>query len=209
MSFSTASIDALRENIRASMSERRFTHTAEVEKMAVRLAELYAPEKSDVLRVAALLHDVTKERSVDEHFEILKAHEVEISDLDRLSPKTLHARTAALVIKDEYSEFAIEEVVNAVLRHTTGDAEMTVVDMIVYLADYIDMSRSFPDCVFLREYFWNKEPQNMPQNERYSHLLQTLVLSFDLTLRALVEENSPISVQTVEARNAILCKLNG
>jgi putative nucleotidyltransferase with HDIG domain len=128
MIFDEKQIDALRERVRCSMSERRFTHTAEVEKMAVRICALYLPEKTDILRAAALLHDITKEKSTDEQLEILALHGAEITALDRLSPKTLHARTAELVIVDDYSEFASPELLLAVRRHTTGSADMTLLD---------------------------------------------------------------------------------
>ena len=207
MIFTSEMIDKLRERVRSGMSEWRFTHTAEVEKMAVRLGELYAPEKMSMLRAAALLHDITKEKSFDEQIEILLSHGAKVTDFDRCSPKTLHARTAELIIKDEYPEFADNELLLAVRKHTTGDAEMTICEAIIYLADYIDMSRKFPDCVYLREYFWKAEPEKMEMEERVRHLWKTLLLSFDMTLKALIEEGSPISTETVSARNAILLKL--
>lgn len=207
MTFDERQIDTLRERVSATMSPWRFTHTAEVERMAARLAELYAPDKTDILRAAALLHDITKEKGTEEQLEILRAHGVRISELDILSPKTLHARTAVEVIKEEYPEFVHPELLSAVERHTTGHADMTVLDAIIYLADYIDMSRKFEDCVRLREYFWGKEPQFMSAEERERHLWQTLILSFDMTLKALIEEGSPISVDTVNARNALICRL--
>ena len=207
MTFDERQIEALRERVRSTMSEWRFTHTAEVERMAARLAELYAPEKVDVLRAAALLHDITKEKSTAEQLDILESHSVVVSEIDRYSPKTLHARTAVEVIKDEYSEFATPELLSAVERHTTGHANMTVLDGVIYLADYIDMSRKFEDCIRLREYFWGKDPQLMSMKERERHLWKTVILSFDMTLKALIEEGSPISADTVNARNSLICRL--
>ena len=207
MIYSEKMLDGLRREVLSCMSERRFVHTAEVEKMAVRLGELYVPEKLDVLRVAALLHDVTKEKSSEEHFEIMKAYGVEISELDRRSPKTLHAKTAALVIPDEFPSFADDEVISCVRWHTTGHADMTLTEMLIYLADYIDESRKFDDCVFLRNYFWSKEPQNMSVADRERHLFETVLLSFDMTVKSLEEEGAPISPETVDARNFVICRL--
>ena len=51
------------QNARGEMSDKRYGHTLEVEKMAARIGALYAPDKINVLRAAALLHDVTKEYS--------------------------------------------------------------------------------------------------------------------------------------------------
>lgn len=207
MELSQKAIDLLREKVSSTMSEWRFTHTAEVEKMAVRLGELYLPEQIPMLRAAALLHDITKEKSTDEHLHILGAHGIVTGEADRLSPKTLHARTAVLVVMDEYPEFALPEILSAIRRHTTGNAEMTLFDAIIYLADYIDTSRKFDDCVYLREYFWSKEPQLMPFADREKHLWETVLLSLDMTLKALIEEGGIISVDSVEARNALICIL--
>ena len=207
MSFSEGQIDALREKVRSTMSEWRFTHTAEVEKMAARLGELYAPDRIDLIRAAALLHDVTKERIAAEQLDMLEAHGITVTEFDKASPKTLHARTAELEVIDNYSEFAADELLSAVRWHTTGRAGMSLTEAVIYLADYIDMSRRFDDCVYLREYFWSKRPEDMAWEERERHLWDTLLVSFDMTLKALTEEKSPISVDTVDARNAIILKL--
>ena len=207
MRFSEESLTALYESVRTQMSEYRFTHTAEVEKMAVRLGELYAPDKLDVLRAAALLHDITKEHTVDAHAELIERGGESLSALDRLSYKTLHARSAVELIKEKYSEFADIDVLDAVRYHTTGRADMSICEKIIYLADYIDDSRKFDDCVKLRNYFWDAHPENMSAEQREEHLLRTLLLSFDMTLTALTKEGSPISVETVSARNFVILEL--
>ncbi len=207
MSFTQEAIDALRERVRSGMSEWRFNHTAEVEKMALRLGRLYAPDKLDILSAAALLHDITKEKSTQEQIEILNAHGVSTTRLDTLSPKTLHAKTAELIIRDEYPELATDEVCRAVRLHTTGCADMNVLDAIIYLADYIDLSRKFPDCIKLREYFWREDIQALDGEALLRHLWQTLLVSFDMTLRALIDEGTPIDRDTLEARNAMIERL--
>lgn len=208
MRFTDEQIDALRERVRASMSEFRFTHTAEVEKMAARLSGLYAPEDTDLVRVAALLHDITKEKNAEGQIEMLESFGEKTDALDRLSYKTLHARTAVYAIKRDYPEFADGEVLSAVRYHTTGRADMSLTEAIVFLADYIDMSRKFDDCVYLRNYFWDAEPENMSESDREEHLWRTIVLAFDLTLDSLTKEGGIISTESVEARNSIIVKLN-
>ncbi len=207
MSFSEEQIASLRQRVQEGMSDFRFVHTAEVEKMAVRLGKLYAPEKLSSLRAAALLHDITKEKTPSEHKEILERHGVKLSELDMLSPKTLHARTAELVIKDDYKDYATEEVLCAVRRHTTGSEDMTLFDELIYLADYIDMSRKFSDCIKLREYFFGFDLESATEEEKFIHLHKTLLMSFDMTLCSLAQEGSVISVETVKARNELLRKI--
>ena len=92
-------LDELRESIKNQMSPKRFRHTAEVEKMAVYLGELYAPELISELRAAALLHDVTKEYPTGLQLEICKELRIELDADAVYAPKTLHARTAAAMIR--------------------------------------------------------------------------------------------------------------
>ncbi|MBE6577245.1 MAG: HD domain-containing protein [Ruminococcaceae bacterium] len=197
-------LDSLRERVSATMSPKRFYHTAEVEKMAAYIGSIYAPDKVMMLRAAALLHDVTKEYSTERQLEICKEKCVELDADACFAPKTLHARTAAALIPEEYPEFADEEIIRCVRWHTTGREGMTLEERIIYLADYIDMSRRFEDCVRLREYFFSAELQTMKENERSAHLRRTLIMSYDMTMRGLLGEGLPINRDTVAARNELV-----
>jgi HD superfamily phosphohydrolase YqeK len=84
---------------------------------------------------------------------------------------------------------------------------MTLEEQLVYLADYIDMTRLFPDCVRLRNYFFDAQPQDMGKNDKMRHLHRTLLLSFDMTVRSLVDDGAIISADTVLARNEIVAYL--
>jgi nicotinate-nucleotide adenylyltransferase len=205
--MNNALILQLRELVTAGMSPKRARHTLAVEQMAARLSVLYCPEKEQMLRVAALLHDVTKEWSTERHAAFLEEHGITPTAMDLAAPKTLHAKTAALLIPEQYSEYADGEVISAVRYHTTGREDMTLCEQIVYLADYIDDSRTFPDCVTLRNAFWGAEPENMTQEQREAHLLRVLVQSFDLTIAGLIEDGAPVSADTFLARNSLILKL--
>ena len=207
MKFTEEKLSWLREKISATMSEKRFFHTAAVEKMAERIGEIYAPDKVDVLRAAGLLHDITKEYSTEKQLQICREFGIITTKQDILTPKTFHAKTAALLIPIMYPEFADDEVISAVRWHTTGNAEMTLLQKIVYLADYIDDSRKFEDCVKLRRIFWDACPEKMNKKERDIHLTKTLLVSFDMTLSGLIAENAPISDDTFMARNSLIFSL--
>ena len=200
-------LDGLRADIVGKMSEKRARHTLEVEKMVSRLARLYAPEKENMLRAAALLHDITKEYKTERQLELCAEYGIRISETDLYAPKTFHARTAAALIPKLYPELADEELISCVRYHTTGREGMTLTEKLVYLADYIDMSRTFPDCVALREYFFDAHPENMNVKERLEHLDRTLVLSYDMTVKGLMEDGSPVSEDTFRSRNELLIGL--
>ncbi len=199
-----AQLTQLREELSSSMSEKRFRHTVEVEKMVVRLGELYVPDKIMVLRAAALLHDITKEYSSDRHLMIFAQKGLTLTREDLLAPKTFHARTAAAILAEQYPELCDQEVISCVRWHTTGRRGMTLPEKLVYLADYIDLSRKFENCVKLRNFFFDAHPEKMNEAERLAHLRDTLILSYDMTIADLLAEGTPISPDTFEARNELV-----
>ena len=138
------------------------------------------------------------------HILICREEGIELDEDAYFAPKTLHARTAAALIPKEYAEFATQTVIDCVRWHTTGRANMTLPEKLIYLADYIDMSRTFEDCVKLREYFMSAEPMNMNAEERILHLDRTLIMSYDMTIFGLLNEGLPVSRDSIEARNALV-----
>ncbi len=207
MKITDSMLDELREKISSTMSPKRFRHTAEVEKMAEYLGSLYAPEEIPRLRAAALLHDVTKEYPPEQQIAMCKERGIALEADALLAPKTLHARTAAAIIPEQFEDFAEDVIISAVRWHTTGRADMSVCERIIYLADYIDMSRTFEDCVRLREYFMSAHPEQLSEEERAKHLTKTLIMSFDMTMRGLIDDGRSISRDTVEARNSLIREL--
>lgn len=197
-------LDALRADIRSRMSSKRYSHTLGVEREISRLAELYCPEKIGELRASALLHDITKEYSSDEHLGIIAEHGFDVEYYSRQSHKTYHSLTASLIIPRLYTEFSTDDILHAVRVHTTGCAEMNLFDKLLYLADYIEDTRTFEDCVTLRRFFWDGIESG---EDKYKHLDSTILLSLDMTIKDLIEGAKVISIDTVEARNSLLLLL--
>jgi HD superfamily phosphohydrolase YqeK len=81
---------------------------------------------------------------------------------------------------------------------------MTLCEKLVYLADYIDLSRTFENCVKLRSFFFDAAPEAMDEAARLAHLRDTLILSYDMTISDLLSEGTPISPDTFEARNELV-----
>ncbi len=199
---------ALRASVMAQMSPKRFRHTAAVEEEIARLSELFCPELTELLRVAGLLHDITKERSPEEQIALCEQFGLELTALDRLAPKTLHARTAEKVILRDYPEYADPVILSAVRWHTTGHGGMTLPERLLYLADYIDGSRTFENCVILRRYFWGANPEEMKESERLALLRDTLILSYEMTIKDLISEGRFVAPDTIDAYNELLLEKN-
>ena len=204
-SWGEAELDQLRKSVQAEMSPYRFVHTAAVETMVSRLCALYCPEKTYILRAAALLHDLTKEQKAPEQEALCARLGVELTPVDKMTPKTHHAKTAAALIPVKYPAFAHEEVISAVRYHTTGRADMTLGEKLLYLADYIDESRTFPDCVTLRTCFWEACPEALSYEDRLILLDDVILLSFNMTIRSLLVEDAPVAPDTMSSRNSLLC----
>lgn len=208
--FDDEKIILLRESISTKKyfsTEYRLNHTLGVEREAVRLGEMYCPDKIPALRAAALLHDITKEISFEKQLQICERFGTIISNEQMMAKKTLHAITAAIIIPEKFPLFASDEVISAVRYHTTGRDNMTITEKIIYLADYIEEGRSFDDCVRLREYFYSADPQEMDIDDRLLHLDKTLILSFDMTIKQLLCEGSPIDINTTLARNDLIARI--
>ena len=200
-------LSSLRDSLKSKMSGFRLAHTLGVEEMAARIGAIYCPEKLNILRAAALLHDMTKELSPDAQREIFERHGEKMSEDVQRSPATQHALTAALEIPVRYPEFADDEVIGAVRCHTTGRADMTLCEKIIYISDYIDFTRTYSDCKALREMFWSASIEKMGAREREIHLDRVILSCLELTVEDLEENSRHISCETLEARDFMLEKL--
>lgn len=201
-----ASLSRVRTQIEQDLSIARFKHTLEVEKMAARIGEIYCPKDVDVLRAAALLHDITKELTVQDQADIFKRHGVVIDWDTERSPATQHGLTAAIIIPEQYPELADERVISSVRCHTTGKENMTLCEKIIYLADYIEETRTYALCRELREAFWSTDISTMSEAERMLHLDRIILKSLDMTVLNLIKNGKIVHGQTVKARNCLIAE---
>lgn len=201
-------ISDLRSVITSSLGEYRSRHVLSTEEEAVRLAKVYLPDRESEVRISALLHDITKEYDTKKHLQVLSEFGIEVDDVLLNSPKVLHSVTAPLIITRDFNEFASDDVISAVRKHTTGSDDMSILDCIIYLADYIEPCRTFEDCRKLREYFWSGLEECSCEKDKLLHLYKTMVMSFDMTIENLIDEHCVISPYTFSARNAFLMKIS-
>ena len=209
--FRPDQIEKLRERVGARLSVKRMKHVLAVEDMAFRLGLLFFfndEEKLNLLRAAALLHDVTKELADDEQLAILEHSLVKPLPEDLASMPTVHALTAALIIPEKFPEFADPRLIDAVRYHTTGREGMSTVEKIIFLADYIDVTRTYPSCVELRNEFFSSKPTEMNEAERLRLLDYAALKSIDNNLAYLESKKRPIHPLTLEARGDLLRRLS-
>ena len=153
-SLTEEKISELRCALFGRIGGHRFSHTLGVEETIADLGERYLPGDLPRLRVAALLHDLTKEWTGDAHLAFCEKNRIAVLASERQSPRILHAKTGAALAAAEFPPLVDAGILDAIRRHTTGCAEMTVFDELLYLADYIEPTRAYPECRMLREAFY-------------------------------------------------------
>ncbi|MBR2500521.1 MAG: bis(5'-nucleosyl)-tetraphosphatase (symmetrical) YqeK [Clostridia bacterium] len=127
------------EKLKNTLSERRYIHSIGVMESAISLAERFG-EDIDKARIAGLLHDCAKEVDKDEAVKLCDELGIDIDDAKRVQKGLLHADLGAELIKTEY-DISDSEIYDAIKYHTMGRENMTMLDKIIYLADFIEPSR--------------------------------------------------------------------
>ena len=131
-----------------TLSQRRYEHTRNVEKLAVRLAERNGVSEEKAA-LAALLHDIAKELPKDRMLQIITENAIIAKDAARHLPPVWHGAAAAVLAKTEYG-VEDEEILSAIRCHTTGKPDMSLQDKILYLADMTSAERDWPGVDDLR-----------------------------------------------------------
>ena len=126
---------------------KRLAHIKGCEEEAARLANRWGADE-ERMRKAAILHDCTKYFSVQEHLDICDKYGVELCRLERDTDKLLHAKSGAALAK--YVFGMDDGIFNAILYHTTARAGMSLEEKILYVADYMEPCRAFPEVGELR-----------------------------------------------------------
>lgn len=190
----------VRERIRAdlTLSDARREHTFGVVQAALTLADTHFKELdlSDV-ETAALLHDFTKEYSVSQHEAVCRMYGDRLSEAEYASPQLMHAHTASLIASNVYH--VSDEIAHAIKVHTTGCRNMSPLDIVIYLGDYIEPNRKGEYCCAVRDVYLNN---GGTASDRALYL--AMLESFDRTLSHLLQIGAQISEDSVSARNEII-----
>ena len=140
-----AYIKSADESLKAlGYTEHGLGHVGKVSDMAAGiLSALGYPEREvELARIAGLLHDITKALDGPLQLTLCAEYGIVLDTFSRAFPKTLHALTGSLVAERIFGEN--ENVVSAICHHTTGRANMTLLEKIIYIADYVERNRDFP-----------------------------------------------------------------
>ena len=175
--------EKLRPTALSFLKHARIPHVLGTEQEAVRLALRYGADV-DRARTAALLHDCTKRLEMDEQLALCAQYGIELDELEQQALKLLHAKTGAAVARDRFG--VDDEIYSAIFWHTTGHADMTLLEKVIYLADYIEPTRSFPGVGALRA-------------ACYEDLDKGLLIGLEMTVEEMKERGNPVHSATLAA----------
>jgi len=180
-------LEQLRPVALSYLKHKRIPHVLGTEQEAVRLAERYGADVEKA-RVAALLHDCTKKLTMEEQLALCEQYGIELDDLEQRALKLLHSKTGAAIARDVFG--VDDEIYRAIFYHTTGRANMTLLEKIIYLADYIEPTRDFPGVEELRK-------------TCYEDLDRGLLMGLEMTIEEMHDMGNPVHHATLEARDAL------
>ena len=161
----------------------RVGHVLGCRDTAVELARRWGAAENDAAR-AGILHDVTKALDGPLQLTLCDEYGTILTDFGKKYPKTLHALTGALVAERIFGEN--KAVVDAIRHHTTGKADMSLLEKIIYVADYMEPNRNFPGVEELRKL-------------AFTDLDAALKLGLEMTLEHLKRQGAEVSPESREA----------
>lgn len=134
--------------IRPMLADKRYHHSLCVAKEAVRLAKRFGadPEKAEL---AGLLHDITKELPTEKQLKMMESFGIILTDVERRSRKVWHAMLGAVYLERECG-VTDPDILGAVRWHTTGKAGMTLLEKIIFTADFVSEDRDYKGVEKLR-----------------------------------------------------------
>jgi predicted HD superfamily hydrolase involved in NAD metabolism len=125
--------------MKEALNEDRFEHTLGVMYTAESLAMRYGVDMTKAA-VAGLLHDCAKCIPSAQKLKLCKKNNIEMTEMEEKNPSLLHAKLGAYLAKEKYG-VDDPEILSAITWHTTGKPDMSMLDIIIYMADYIEPNR--------------------------------------------------------------------
>ena len=183
--------DELRCVALSYLKPKRMAHVLGTEQEAVRLARRYGVDEEEA-RIAALLHDCTKKLSLEEQLALCEQYGVKLDEMQSWALKLQHAITGAEVARDVFG--VSDAVYQAIRWHTTGKADMKLLEKVIYLADYIEPTRNFPGVEELRRTV-------------YENLDRGLLLGLEMSVQEMENWGNPVHEDTLRARDFLAQQL--
>lgn len=178
-------LNQLRACSYSMMRAKRIPHVMGVEEEAVKLAQRWGADP-ELARRAGILHDCTKYYELPEQLDICEEYGVRLDALEQKAVKLLHSKTGACIARGVFGQ--PDAVYDAIFWHTTGKADMTTLEKVLYIADYMEPNRDFDGVERLRHL-------------AYTDLDKAILLGVEMTIQEMQQRQVPIHTNTLQARD--------
>lgn len=181
--------EEMEQKLKSTLNPKRFTHSVNVMNTAVELAIRYGID-AEKAAVAGLLHDCARDVRGEEIFELCRRFDIKVNYISKFQPELLHGPIGRYLAKIEY-QVDDPEILDAIHYHTTGCENMTIIEKIIFIADYIEPNRSFPGVYEVRK-------------EAYSDINRALIFALNKTIKFVIMKGALIHPDSVNARNYLI-----
>lgn len=178
--------ESYRSAIRSFLGDKRYEHSLCVSRAAGQLARRYGADEKKA-ETAGILHDIMKDLPREEQKKLICQYGIRLTEVERNAPKLWHAILGAEYIRRELG-VTDPEILQAVRYHTTGRENMTLLDKILFIADFISDDRDYPGVEQMRE-------------AAKESLEEAMVDGIAFTVKDLADEKRPIHPDTIAAYN--------
>lgn len=175
--------------LKERLTEKRYIHSLAVADEAKRLAAKYGADQTKAY-TAGLLHDITKNTEKNEQLKILNDFGIILDNVSKNAEKLWHAITGSVYIKNVL-HIDDTEIIDAVRYHTTARENMSLLEKILYLADFTSADRDYDDVDVMRK----KVDISIEEAMKYA-------LSY--TIKELVDKQGQIHPDTFNAYNEVM-----
>ncbi len=191
--MSDNNLDKYKALLQKRLTPKRYHHSICVADEAKRLAEKYGAD-SEKAYIAGLLHDVTKNATEEEHLNIFDTFGIMLNSIEKTTEKLWHAMSGAAYVK-YVLHIEDEEIYDAIRYHTTAKANMSLLSLILYLADFTSADRDYEDVDVMRTLVDKS-------------LDEALIYALSYTIKEIVDKGGALHLDTINAYNETVLKGN-
>lgn len=188
--------DLINSYLKKKLKEVRYQHTLRVVDMGIILAEKFKYENINKVKLGCYLHDVGKNLGSNKIFEIVCNEGYKLSPDELKNINIFHGVASMVIARDEFN-IRDEEVLNSIKNHVTGVENMSMLDKIVFLADFFEIGRDF-----------NRVNESRNEALINFNINKSLFLAYNSIISELLSKNLFIHENTLKARNFVLRELN-
>ncbi|MDQ2087381.1 bis(5'-nucleosyl)-tetraphosphatase (symmetrical) YqeK [Herbivorax sp. ANBcel31] len=183
--------EEIKVKLKRNVIKNRFIHSINVMELAAELASVYGVDQEKAA-IAGLLHDCAKNIELDRMLMLCDEFDIVVDDVERLQPKLLHGRVGAVLASKEYGIYD-ETILNAIRYHTLGRENMTMMEKIVFVSDYIEPNREFEGIEEVREL-------------AFIDIDKTMIISLNNIIVHIIAKGALVHPVAIMARNDMIKK---